>query len=255
MRVTKTVVGFFIFIAHNSMLPTIAAAARSARRRTNILVWHDLVPDGQKLVWFDTEESEFARQLDTLERVGIMPVPLDTVYEYLRTGRNAPPVHAAVLCFDDNTAGIFDYVFPELTRRGYPFAVSAHTKYVGVRTSKRHCTWEQLREMEASGLARVVSQTHTHPPDLRTLSDTALRREMWESKIRHEENLGRTARFLTYPSGKWDRRVALAANDAGYRLGLTEDHGAAESSPYLLGLHRWSTHKRFADAVSAVRTG
>jgi len=160
-----------------------------------------------------------------------------------------------VLCFDDNTTGIYEFAFPELARRGYPFVVSAHTKYVGVRTGKSHCTWEQLREMEASGLARVVSQTHTHPPDLRTLSDDALRREMRESKMRHEQNLLRTARFLTYPSGKWDGRVARTASEAGYRLALTEDHGAAETSPHLLGLHRWSTHRRFAEAVAAVRRG
>ncbi|MBC7805203.1 MAG: polysaccharide deacetylase family protein [Akkermansiaceae bacterium] len=235
------------------MLPVIAPAAKRSQRPTHILVWHDIVPDGTKIVWFDTGVDEFARQLNRLEDAGTMPVPLDALYDHLRTGQRALPAHAMVLCFDDNTRGIYDHAFPELTRRGYPFVVSAHTKFVGVRTGKDHCTWEQLREMEASGLARVVSQTHTHPPDLRTFSDSALRREMWESKIRHEENMGRTARFLTYPSGKWDKRVADAAAEAGYRLGLTEDHGSAESSPHLLGLRRWSTHKRFGEAITAIR--
>jgi peptidoglycan/xylan/chitin deacetylase (PgdA/CDA1 family) len=235
------------------MLPAIAPSAKTARRATHVLVWHDLVPDGQKIVWFDTGIDEFARQLDMLDDAGAIPTTLDALYEYLRTGQNPLPARAVVFCFDDNTRGIYEHAFPELTRRGYPFVVSAHTKYVGVRTGKDHGTWENLREMEESGLARIVSQTHTHPPDLRKLSDDALRREMWESKIRHEENLGRTTRFVTYPSGKWDRRVAEAAAEAGYRLGLTEDHGSAESSPHLLGLHRWSTHKRFAEAVRAVR--
>ncbi len=232
-------------------LPTVSSRAKSAR--THFLVWHDIVPDGQKLVWFDTGVEELARQLDALEKAGAVPVSLDIAYDHLATGRPLPDARNVVLCFDDNTTGIYEYAFPELTRRGYPFAVSAHTRYVGVRTGKDHCTWEQLREMEGSGLARIVSQTHTHPPDLRTLGSSTLRREMWESKIRHEENMGRTARFVTYPSGKWDRRVAEAAAEAGYRLGLTEDHGSAESSPHLLGLHRWSTHKRFAEAVAAVR--
>lgn len=232
-------------------LPAVSPVAKATR--THFLVWHDIVPDGEKVVWFDTGVAEFGRQLDTLEKAGAVPVSLDTVYEHLATGRRLPPARNVVLCFDDNTLGIYEYAFPELTRRGYPFAVSAHTKYVGVRTGKDHCTWENLREMEESGLTRIVSQTHTHPPDLRTLSATALRREMWESKIRHEENMGRTTRFLTYPSGKWDKRVAEAAAEAGYRLGLTEDHGSAESSPHLLGLHRWSTHKRFAEAIAAIR--
>ncbi len=272
MRVAETVVvrGFLVFVGHcgyskgvgtvpvpgivmPTHLPVVSAAAKKSPHPTHVLVWHDIVPDGKKIVWFDTGVDEFARQLDRLEDAGAVPTPVDALYEYLRTGQNPPPVRAVVLCFDDNTRGIYDYAFPELARRGYPFAVSAHTKYIGVRTGKDHCTWEQLREMEVSGSARIVSQTHTHPPDLRALSDAALRREMWESKIRQEENLARTTRFLTYPSGKWDRRVAVAAAEAGYRLGLTEDHGSAESSPHLLGLRRWSTHKRFAEAVAQIR--
>jgi len=232
-------------------LPAISPVAKNTR--THFIVWHDLVLPGKKQVWFDTEITEFKRQLDALESAGAEPVSLDGVCEHLRTGRKLSARRPVVLCFDDNTAGIFEQAFPELLRRGYPFAVSAHTKYVGVTTGKAHNSWQQLRAMEKSGLARIVSQTHTHPPDLRTLTDAALQREMWESKIRHEEFMGRTARFLTYPSGKWDARVAEAAHEAGYRLALTEDHGAAEESPHLLGIHRWSSHKRFAEAVRAIR--
>ena len=233
------------------VLPNIAPAAKT--RRTHFVVWHDIVLPGKKQVWFDTEAGELFRQLDALENAGAEPVAIDAAYEHLFTGKPLSVRRPVVLCFDDNTAGIFDFAFPELQKRGYPFVVSAHTKYVGVTTGKAHNSWQQLREMEASGLARVVSQTHTHPPDLRTLGGAALRRELWESKIRHEENMGRAARFLTYPSGKWDTRVALAAHEAGYRLALTEDHGAAEASPHLLGIRRWSSHKRFAETVRAIR--
>ena len=120
-----------------------------------------------------------------------------------------------------------------------------------MRTGKEHNTWEQLRRIERGG-ARVASQTHTHPPDLRRLPDAALAREMATAKTRMDEEMGRPTRFVTYPSGKWDRRVALAARAAGYQLGLTEDRGSAESSPHLLGLHRYSTHRRFDEAVRVI---
>jgi peptidoglycan/xylan/chitin deacetylase (PgdA/CDA1 family) len=159
---------------------------------------------------------------------------------------------ALVLCFDDNTRGIFDHAYPRLARRGWPFVVGAHTAYVGVRTGKDHNTWAQLRQMEQRGRARVVSQTHTHPEDLRTLSEAALAREMTESRRRMDGQMGRQTRFVIYPSGHWDRRVAVAASAAGYRLGLTEDRGPAETSPHLLGLRRYSSHRRFDEALGVI---
>ncbi len=233
-------------------LPSVSAAARANARRhpVTVMVWHDIVP-AQKLVWFDTTTREFDAQLSQLSRAGARPISLDALYRYLATGAPVPPPGAVVLCFDDNTQGIFDYAYPKLAKRGWPFAVSAHTKYVGVKTGKAHCDWNTLRTL-ARGGAEIVSQTHTHPPDLRTLSQTSLLGEMTLSRRIMARELGAAPQFVTYPSGKWDRRVAGAAADAGYRLGLTEDNGAAETSPHLMGLHRYSTHKRFAEAVAAV---
>lgn len=233
-------------------LPSVHPAARRrlAAASSVLLVWHDLVPN-RKQVWFDTTVAEFEAQLARLQKAGARPIALDALYAFLSRGAPAPPPGAVVLCFDDNTRGIYDHAFPRLARRGWPFVVSAHTAYVGVKTGKDHSTWEQLRRMER-GRARVVSQTHTHPSDLRALTDAALAREMGTAKTLMDRQMGRPTRFVTYPSGKWDARVAAVAAKAGYVLGLTEDRGAAETSPHLLALHRYSTHRRFDEAVKAI---
>lgn len=237
----------------NTPLPTIHPAAKrqGAAHPVTLLVWHDIVP-AQKLVWFDTTIAEFDTQIRTLLQSGAKPITLNALYTYLSTGAPAPPPGAVVLCFDDNTVGIHDYAAPRLKSRGWPFAVSAHTAYIGVRTSKDHNTYAMLQEMEKQG-AVIVSQTHTHPPDLTQLKEEALRREFTESRRRMETGLSHSVRFITYPAGKWDRRVALAAGAAGYQMGLTEDRGAAESSPSLLGVNRYSTHRRWSEAIQAIR--
>lgn len=226
------------------------ARRRVAAHSVTLMVWHDLVPR-TKLVWFDTTVAEFEEQLGRLTRAGIRPLSLSALYSYLSTGKPVPPPGATVLCFDDNTVGIHEFAAPRLHKRGWPFVVSAHTAYVGVRTGKDHNTYPMLQAMERQG-ATIVSQTHTHPPDLRTLNDAALKKEMTESKRRIESGLGHAVPYVTYPAGKWDRRVAEAARSAGYMLGLTEDHGAAENSPHLLAIRRYSTHRRFDEAVRAI---
>ena len=230
-------------------LPAIHPAARRAPR-TLFLVWHDLVAS-EKLVWFDTTIAEFHAQLSALEKARARPVALPQIERWLTTGLLPPPPRAVVLCFDDNTRGIFDLAFPELRKRGWPFVVSAHTAFVGVRTGKAHCDWETLKAM-ARGGATLVSQTHSHPPDLRVFTDAQLAREFMLSKASMQKHLGITPRAVTYPSGKWDARVAQAAQAAGYTLGLTEDFGWAERSPHLLGINRYSTHRRWAEALQAL---
>ncbi len=226
--------------------------APEARRRPGLhfLVWHDIVPK-RKLVWFDTTQAEFESQLDRLEKSGAKPIGLGPASEWLLHGRTAPPPGAVVLCFDDNTVGIHDIAFPILKRRGWPFVVSLHTAFVGVRTGKDHNSWDALRRMANAG-ATLVSQTVNHPPDLRTLDNPSLENEMKASRAAMARHLGLAPFAITYPSGKWDQRVAVAAAGAGYVIGLTEDHGVAEKSQHCLGIRRWSTHKRFDEAVQAI---
>jgi peptidoglycan/xylan/chitin deacetylase (PgdA/CDA1 family) len=214
--------------------------------RTTFLVWHDIVVD-KKLVWFDTSIAEFEAQLARLEKAGARPQRLESVARWLASGQNPPPERSVVLCFDDNTEGIFQHAFPRLKKRGWPFVVSAHTAYVGVRTSKGHSTWEQLKAMERGG-ATIASQTHNHY-ELTNVKPALWPGELARPRKLMRERLGRDVSFLTYPSGKWDARVAEAAREAGYRLALTEDHGRAERSPHLLGIRRYSTHRRFDEAI------
>lgn len=233
-------------------LPSIHPTARSAPR-TLFLVWHDIVPE-EKLVWFDTTLAEFRAQLAALEKARIHPLSLPDAERWLTRGEKRPPERSVVLCFDDNTQGIYDHAFPELKRRGWPFVVSAHTAFIGVRTGKSHCDWETLRAL-AQGGATLVSQTHSHPPDLRTVSGQKLQKELALPRASFGKHLGQSAvpRHLTYPSGKWDTVRAQAAQATGYTLALTEDFGPAERSPHCLAIHRYSTHRRWSEALRALR--
>ena len=206
----------------------------------------------ERLVWFDTTIAEFEVQLSRLDRAGARPISLSTVENWLATGANPPFSKAIALCFDDNTEGIYRHAFPLLKKRDWPFSVSVHTAYVGVKTGKSHCTWKMLKEMEQYG-ATIVCQTHTHPPDLRLLSDARLAEEFSKSRHLLATQLKHDIRLLTYPSGKWDARVAKLAEKAGYLLALTEDRGTAESSPHRLGVRRYSTHRCFDEAVREIR--
>jgi peptidoglycan/xylan/chitin deacetylase (PgdA/CDA1 family) len=75
---------------------------------------------------------------------------------------------------------------------------------------------EDARALHDAGM-ELGSHTLTHP-DLRTLDDAGLERELSGSKQAIEDLTGEPCRTFAYPYGLYDERVVQAAGDAGYEL-------------------------------------
>jgi peptidoglycan/xylan/chitin deacetylase (PgdA/CDA1 family) len=90
------------------------------------------------------------------------------------------------------------------------------------------CTWEQLREMESSGI-EVGSHTVTHPVLTRVPSDR-LCRELEQSRRRLEDMLGHPVTLFCYPNGAYNRVVRDAVARAGYQLAVTSDDGLNDTT-------------------------
>jgi peptidoglycan/xylan/chitin deacetylase (PgdA/CDA1 family) len=74
--------------------------------------------------------------------------------------------------------------------------------------------WNELRAVAERGI-EIGSHTLTHP-HLPKLSDAEVARELRESRSQLEDELGRPCRYLAYPYGDTDDRIAAAAQRAGY---------------------------------------
>jgi peptidoglycan/xylan/chitin deacetylase (PgdA/CDA1 family) len=62
----------------------------------------------------------------------------------------------------------------------------------------------------------IAAHTRTHP-DLTKLGDAQLRDEVLGSRQDLQKMLGVNADLFAYPYGAWNKRVAAAVQDAGYR--------------------------------------
>jgi hypothetical protein len=102
----------------------------------------------------------------------------------------------------------------------------------------RTMIWDDLRRLVDTGV-EIGSHTVSHP-HLPMLSGDELRRELSESKLEIETELGRPCTELAYPYGEFDSRVRAAARLAGYEraYGLR----GSQSDPY--GLPRLDLYRR-----------
>ena len=114
-----------------------------------------------------------------------------------------------------------------------------HTDFVGNKSgSHPKMSWEQLQELDSSGLVEIGGHTCSHPGDLKSLPRDVQERELVDSKTILEEKLGHPVPFLAYPVGSADAQTVALAKAAGYTMSFTMRNGPAEESPGVLEIQR-----------------
>ena len=112
-------------------------------------------------------------------------------------------------------------------------------------------SWDQLREMEASGIA-IGSHTVSHP--ILTQVDAAqLNDEVTRSRARLEAMLDHPVTLFCYPNGTHSARVRDAVARVGYRLAVTTEPGLNDGTTDPLALRRVHTEwdlPHFAQSTS-----
>lgn len=193
------------------------------------LCYHSVAPQGPR--YLTVSEGLFERQLAELRRRGLRFGDLAALARAAEGRLREPTVF---LTFDDGFRDNYETVLPLLRRYALPAFIFVLPPLVddGAQLewpemaedlrrhdrSMRSVTWTMLEEMRDAGF-EVGSHglTHAHLPEL---DGEALREELWESRRRITERLGR-CEALAYPFGEWSEEVAQAAADCGYRFAFT----------------------------------
>jgi peptidoglycan/xylan/chitin deacetylase (PgdA/CDA1 family) len=200
----------------------------SVPSRTPILTYHDIIPARTKgSVWFDCTVSEFKEQIGWLKKKGAVFVSSTDVHlSYIL--RKPLPKNAICITFADNYQGFYRYAWPILKAAKIPVTQFVHTGFVGSKIGRPKMTWNQLIELDRTGLVTIASQTVTHPADLTKMSDQEVLSEFTKSRSLLESKLGHRVLELAYPNGKYDARISALAKKAGYAAAFTEDCEPAE---------------------------
>jgi peptidoglycan/xylan/chitin deacetylase (PgdA/CDA1 family) len=169
-----------------------------------------------------TTPGQFRKILSHLKREGYETVTLGQL-----AGRRSLPPKPVALTFDDAYESFHRYAFPVLKEFGYTATLFVITGYAGKLNDWdvnlgwlkfRHLSWEQIRELSRLGF-EIGSHT-VHHADLTVLDKERLARELRRSKTEIEYHIHKTVRFISFPFGRYDRRVIHACQKAGYTAGF-----------------------------------
>jgi peptidoglycan/xylan/chitin deacetylase (PgdA/CDA1 family) len=212
-----------------------------ANRRPLILAYHALEARG--LPSLSIAEIAFRHQLSFLRSRGYVGYTLSDA-ERLRERNNLPP-RSVVITFDDGFKSTLraKVIMDEF---GFPGTVFIVTSFVanglpltwyGLPTPEgpqlvesESLDWQDVDRLAASGW-EIGSHSATHPR-LATCAAQTLTDELEASKCAIADALG-TCQAIAYPYGESDRRVADAAQAAGYRVGCTLTGAHLHDDPLL----------------------
>lgn len=199
---------------------------------TIILCYHAVSPDWPAPLSVTPRQLE--DQLALLVGRGFTGATFDDlVHDSRAAGRRL------VVTFDDAYRSVLTRAYPILERLGLPATVFAPTGWVGTERPMRWpgidhwlagpheselvpLSWEELDRLAEAGWG-IGSHTHSHQK-LTSLGDSALERELHDSRLICEHRLGRPCHSVAYPYGDTDDRVLNAARAAGYRGGVGLGH-------------------------------
>jgi peptidoglycan/xylan/chitin deacetylase (PgdA/CDA1 family) len=203
---------------------------------TTALMYHELEQPGRPLagegagyVRYVLDESRFTQHMEWLTTAGLRGVAVGRAH-----ANRFDAADQVVITFDDGCESDWIVAVPQLVKRGFGATFYVVSRWIERRPGFLRAA--QLRDLAAAGF-EVGSHSATHA-FLTELDDTALDRELHDSRHEIEDIIGRPVTHLSCPGGRASRRVAEAARNAGYHTMATSRIGMNGPSTDPFALHR-----------------
>jgi len=131
--------------------------------------------------------------------------------------------NTVALTFDDGLENFYEIAFPILRRYGFTATVFLVSDYIGQSTTwdyhkRPHLNWQQIAELAEAGI-EFGSHSANHK-DLRDLDDEELSYELCGSRGFLEQKLGRPVKYVSFPFGRFNKRVVQFSKKAGFVNGF-----------------------------------
>lgn len=189
-----------------------------------ILMYHSISSHASKGFRPCTVPAEaFDKQLSYLEQNHYISLTVTQLIQAIANGGSTLPPRPVVLTFDDGFADFYSAALPALRHHGFNATLYIATSFVEGTSrwlenigegNRPMLTWEQLAEINASGI-ECAAHTHTHPK-LDMLPPSTARDEIVRSKELLEDHLSQRISSFAYPFGFYSSRVMRIVRESGF---------------------------------------
>lgn len=186
-----------------------------------IIMYHSVNPDASWENRLTVSPQAFQRQMDFLKKNGYRVLPLEELSALIKNKSRIPGRTIAVT-FDDGYKDNYVYAFPVLKKYGIPATIFVIISEIG---RPDRLNWEEIREMQDSGLIVIGSHTFNPGPLTKIASDAELKKQISDSKKTLEDKLGKKINIFSYPEGRFNAKIRRMVMDSGYSAAVATNPG------------------------------
>lgn len=201
------------------------------KKRIPILMYHSVSEQAApKYRPFAVSPVLFTQHLEYLGQQAYIPITV-TQLIHARDGKAALPEKPVLLTFDDGMQDFYTEALPILQKYRFPATLYVVAGYMNSTSrwlqhegeaNRLMLTWEQLIEIDASGI-ECGGHTLSHP-QLDMIPLSRAREEIVRCKQILEEHLGHEIHSLAYPYGYFNSAIKQEVQAAGYTSACTVKH-------------------------------
>jgi peptidoglycan/xylan/chitin deacetylase (PgdA/CDA1 family) len=158
-------------------------------------------------------------------------VPLATVIQTVQ-GNSPAPLNMIAITVDDGHISVYTILFPIIQKYRIPITLFIYPS--AISKASYALTWDQLKQMKASGLVDIQAHTYWHPDFRKEKArlrpadyNQFVSNQLLRSKAVLEQQLGSPITVMAWPYGIYDHDLEQAAARAGYTASFAYAGGVA----------------------------
>jgi len=196
----------------------------SKRYVAPVLMYHSVNPQSNEVMKaLIVSPSSFEKQISFLRKHDYKILPLETLVDLMF--KKKLPKRAIAITFDDGYRDFYLYAFPIIKKYRVPVTMFLIVNEVSRKEGDR-LTWEEIREMQGSGLVTFGSHSMDAEPLINIKSQDKVKYNIFESKRVLEDKLGSKVTMFSYPEGFLSDQIRELVIKAGYRLAVATKTGS-----------------------------
>jgi len=235
----KTILSMLVFvfiISFNSPLQALGFDAKT-EAKIPILMYHFLAEDDKNPNPWQILVEQFESDLILLKAEGFETIFMQDLINFVHSGVPLPE-RPIIISFDDGASDFYELAFPLLKKhntKAVMAIISSVTDKFSADTEqnkyyKSNLTWEQLRELAASGLVEIQSHSHDLHKGIGAAKKKGESIESYRARFASDaerfserifEELSLTPTTFVYPFGSQSKDSSDVLKSSGFLASLT----------------------------------